>query len=165
MDITGIASGAYGLGGGSGAASQELGKDSFMRLLVSQLQNQDPINPQSNEDFIAQLAQFSSLEQMENLNDAFLGMAAMQQSTALIGQLEAASSLIGKSVQYYDPQTGELASGSIDSVRLEDSVAMLNIDGQSVPLSYLHEINGEPSDPPTGDDGGETDEGDQDQEA
>jgi len=150
MDITGIASGAYGLGGGQGHASQELGKDSFMRLLVSQLQNQDPINPQSNEDFIAQLAQFSSLEQMENLNDAFLGMAAMQQSTALIGQLEAASNLIGKSVEYYDPQTGELTSGVIDSVRVQDSVAMLNIDGESVPLSYLHEIKGDAGDPPVG---------------
>jgi flagellar basal-body rod modification protein FlgD len=161
MDISGIASGAYGLGGGQGHASQELGKDSFMRLLVSQLQNQDPMSPQSNEDFIAQLAQFSSLEQMENLNDAFLGMAAMQQSTALIGQLEAASNLIGKTVDYFDPTTGELTTGEIDSVRVEDSVAMLNIDGQSVPLSYLYEINGEAGDPPAGDGGDSQDEGDQ----
>lgn len=48
--------------------SSELGKDTFLRLLTTQLQNQDPTNPMSNEDFIAQLAQFSSLEQLQGVN-------------------------------------------------------------------------------------------------
>ena len=73
MDIAGITSGTSGIGQSTGYASQELGKDAFMQLLVSQMQNQDPINPQSNEDFIAQLAQFSSLEQMQEVNDNLIG--------------------------------------------------------------------------------------------
>jgi len=51
------------------AAVSELGADVFLRLLVTQLQNQDPTNPTQNEDFIAQLAQFSTLEQTTNTND------------------------------------------------------------------------------------------------
>jgi len=50
------------------AGSDELDKDTFLRLLTTQLQNQDPLNPMANEDFIAQLAQFSSLEQLQGVN-------------------------------------------------------------------------------------------------
>lgn len=52
----------------STTGSDELDKDTFLRLLTTQLQNQDPLNPMANEDFIAQLAQFSSLEQLQGVN-------------------------------------------------------------------------------------------------
>jgi len=49
----------------------DLDKDAFLRLLTTQLSNQDPLNPTEDREFIAQMAQFSSLEQMQNLNDTF----------------------------------------------------------------------------------------------
>lgn len=49
---------------------EAIGKDEFLKLLVSQLQNQDPMNPISNEQFITQLATFSSLEQLISINQA-----------------------------------------------------------------------------------------------
>ena len=52
-----------------------MGSDSFLKLLVVQLQNQDPTSPQSNTEFIAQLAQFSSLEQLTSINQAVTAMA------------------------------------------------------------------------------------------
>ena len=52
----------------SGASGvQQLGRDSFLRLLVTQLQHQDPMKPQADGEFIAQLAQFSSLEQLQQM--------------------------------------------------------------------------------------------------
>ena len=50
--------------------SNELGKDSFLQILVAQMANQDPLSPTSDTEFIAQMAQFSSLEQMQNMNSA-----------------------------------------------------------------------------------------------
>lgn len=65
--------------------TETLGQDAFLNLLTVQLQNQDPSNPVSNEDFIAQLAQFSSLEQLvaiqEKLDMVYLGIASMNNAT------------------------------------------------------------------------------------
>ncbi len=136
---------------------EELGKDAFMQLLVTQLQNQDPINPQSNEDFIAQLASFSSLEAQNNLNDSFLGLAILQQSNALMSQLTEGSSLIGQNVKYDDPTTGAAMEGTVDSIRIQDGIAVLNVGGTDVPLLHVTEVTG-PGEPPipeedSGDDG------------
>ena len=142
MDISGITASATPTSSVGQTPDQTLGKDAFMKLLVSQLQNQDPTNPQSNEDFIAQLAQFSSLEQMTQLNDAFLGLAVLQQSNALMSQLTDSSALIGQTVAYTDQATGAELSGTVDSVKIEEGLAVLNIDGADVPLFSVTEIIG-----------------------
>lgn len=72
--------------------SHELGKDDFLKLLITQLSNQDPTNPMENTEFISQMAQFSSLEQMTNMSTSFSKMASF------INSSEAASTL-GKTVE------------------------------------------------------------------
>jgi flagellar basal-body rod modification protein FlgD len=71
-----------------------LGKDAFLKLLVVQLQNQDPLNPLDDKEFIAQLAQFSSLEQMTNISD---GIKSLTDKTAQQDMLSAVN-YIGKDV-------------------------------------------------------------------
>jgi flagellar basal-body rod modification protein FlgD len=129
----------------AGVQSSELGKDAFMKLLVTQIRNQDPLQPTDNQDFIAQLAQFSTLEQTQALNDNIVGLAVLQQSNALLAQLTSSSALIGQSVTYLDPESGEGLEGTVSSVKIEDGLAVLNIDGKSVPLVNVVEVNGMPA--------------------
>ncbi len=99
LDLSNNISGLQGsaaLGGGGAAPANDLDKDAFLKLLIAQLNNQDPLSPMKNEEFVAQLAQFSSLEQMQQINsnlaqsiDAdFLLNQAMNNSlvTTLIGK-------------------------------------------------------------------------------
>ena len=81
----------------TGAISSDLGRDQFLQLLVAQLRNQDPLEPVNNENFIAQLAQFSTLEGIENLNASFSDVLALQnltQGANLIGRTATFLSLI-----------------------------------------------------------------------
>jgi flagellar basal-body rod modification protein FlgD len=143
MVIQGIgASEPVTLGDEKPTNAQGLGKDAFMTLLVQQLKNQDPLSPTDNQAFIAQLAEFSSLEEMQELNQNIVGLAVLQQSNALMSQLTDSSALIGKTVVYEDPQGGDPLEGVVDSVKLEDGLAILVIDGQDVPLVNVTEVTG-----------------------
>ena len=81
----------------SRAVSNELGKDAFLRLLIAQLQNQDPLNPMDDREFIAQMAQFSALEQMTNMNKTLENMASLDKYSAV--------SYVGKTIlfEYENP--------------------------------------------------------------
>ena len=146
------------LGGGTGTGAtgdaSSLGKDAFLQLLVSQMKNQDPMAPTDNQAFIAQLAQFSSLEQMQKVNDNLLGLAVLQQSNALMSQLTQSSGLIGKDVRYVDPSTNEEAVGTVSTVKIQDGLAVLNIDGNDVPLGNVTEVLGAPVTTDTNTNGG-----------
>jgi len=118
----------------------QMGKEAFMKLLVQQLKNQDPLSPMDNDKFIAQLTQLSSLEGIQNLNENMVGLAVLQQGNALMSQLTQSSALIGKDVTYFNPETGEENTGSVQSVKIEEGTAVLNIDGIDVPLGSIMEI-------------------------
>lgn len=81
--------------------SNDLGKDAFLRLLVAQLQNQDPTNPQENGEFIAQLAQFSQLEESQKMSQSFQQFSDAFQST----QHLQATSLVGRPVHVQSDTT------------------------------------------------------------
>ena len=82
-----------------GASKSVLGKDDFMRLMIEQLKNQDPLNPTDSSEYSAQLAQFSSLEQLTNINDAInQSIDANNLLTQTINNTLAAT-LIGKSIK------------------------------------------------------------------
>lgn len=76
--------------------SDVLGKDDFLKILMTQLQNQDPMNPMEDKDFIAQMATFTSLEQMTNMNKTMEKFVNSQTGDLLLKY----SSMIGKEVEY-----------------------------------------------------------------
>ncbi|MCV4290506.1 flagellar hook assembly protein FlgD [Pseudomonas capsici] len=76
------------------SSGEALGKDAFLQLLVTQMKNQNPLDPQDNTQFVAQLAQFSSLESMQNLTSTVDSIATSYKSS----QALQASSLVGRSV-------------------------------------------------------------------
>src|SRR5690625_3576520 len=90
------------------AKGDDLGKNEFLQLLVAQLNNQDPLAPQENGEFIAQLAQFSTVEGIEKMNGSMDAMVSGFQSS----QALQASSLVGRTVviqgeqAMVDTQTG-----------------------------------------------------------
>lgn len=149
--IEGISSTDPIFGAPAGTAPQELGRDAFMSLLIAQLQHQDPLQPTSNDEFIAQLAQFSALEELQAVNENLVGLALLQQSNALMSQLTNSSALIGHNVRFADPLTGEERVGTVSSVRIVDGLATLHIDGEDVPLASVTEVLGEPPEPPASD--------------
>ena len=88
------------------AANDELGQDAFLRLMIAQLNNQDPLNPQENGEFISQLAQFSSVEGITNVNTSINTLVDEVRSSRTLE----ASSLVGRTVEI-DGNTGRLVPG------------------------------------------------------
>lgn len=109
----------------------ELDRDAFLRLLITQLKNQDPLNPMKDQEFIAQLATFSSLEQLNNLNK---GMDKMT-SQAMQQNLLTAVSMIGREVATTDGRRG-----IVSSVVTADNDIRLRVGEDSVSLSTIKEI-------------------------
>jgi flagellar basal-body rod modification protein FlgD len=105
--------------------SSDLGKQDFLELLVTQLQHQDPLQPMEDKDFIAQMAQFSSLEQMQNMNNSVAVSSAI--------------SLIGKTVSWMDDK-GVGQSGKATSVMIVNSKPQLMIGTTAIDLDKITNI-------------------------
>jgi flagellar basal-body rod modification protein FlgD len=104
--------------------NSELDRQAFLNLLMTQLKFQDPLNPMDDRDFMAQMAQFSALEQMTNLNQTF--------------ERSQAFAMIGKTVEFSfrHPQSGEWIDdrGTVIAVTTQGSEAFLLVNGMDVPL-------------------------------
>ena len=93
----------------------DLGKDAFLRLLTIQLQYQDPMDPVANEDFVAQLAQFSSLESLQNIDQTLTSNQSTEATAGVQAAVEGntAVSLIGKGVEIPSDVVNYTGSGSV----------------------------------------------------
>lgn len=117
--------------------NDSLGKDDFLKLLIAQMQNQDPLNPTDNKDSIAQLAQFSSLEQMNNIAAS---MDALSSSMSFFSQQSAltqGSAMIGKWVSGVDTDGKTVIEGTVEAVKWLDGDPKLQVrkeDGTLVDL-------------------------------
>lgn len=118
---------------GNRQTSQALGKDDFLKLLITQLQNQDPTNPMEDTQFIAQMAQFSSLEQMTNMNESFGKMAVMLNSSN-------ASASIGRTVELDLGDT--TARGIVEAATLGENPQVM-VNGMYYDMNKIKAVYGE----------------------
>ena len=114
----------------SSSSSNELGKDAFIQLLVTQMKYQDPLNPMDNQEMLAQLAQFTALEQMMNVAQA--------------SQKQLANGMVGKYVEYLytDSATGATSyqTGKVDYVKITGDTPVLGIGDIEVSLDDVQQV-------------------------
>lgn len=113
-------------------AKQDLGKDDFLTLLITQLQNQDPTSPMENSEFIAQMAQFSSLEQMTNMSTEFTKLASMMSNS------EAVSS-IGQVVEI---NTGDSTVQGVVEAATRGTNPQIKVNGSYYNMDQINTIYG-----------------------
>lgn len=123
---------------------KELGKDQFLQILVTQLRNQDPMQPMQDKEFIAQMASFSSLEQMMNMSKA---MTALQQSAGL------SAGLIGMEISWtettnssvHNVGTGESSvvsrNGIVESIVWRDGVQFAKVGTSEVKVDEILSVS------------------------
>ena len=105
-------------GSGSAAQSSNIGIQDFLKILTAQLNNQDPLKPVDNQEFVAQIAQFATLEQSRQLNDKIDNMLLVQSSTQSIG-------LLGKTVDVNI--NGVMMSGRVTALALDSGQPLLTV--------------------------------------
>lgn len=107
------------------SGSNELGKNEFMKLMIAQMENQNPLEPQDNGAFISQLAEFSSLEEMQRISSSVNNFSTQFQSS----QALQASAMVGRTVLVPASESPLDANGSISGiVDLQESTSSLSID-------------------------------------
>ncbi|PKM49844.1 MAG: flagellar hook capping protein [Firmicutes bacterium HGW-Firmicutes-7] len=121
----------YGLSENTKTKSNDLGKDAFLNLLVTQMRYQDPLNPTSDKDFLAQMAQFSSLEQMQNLNTS----TQLSQGYALIGKL------VEGTIINQTTMESKTITGFVDGVNYKSGKTYLVVNDQEILLDQVSKVS------------------------
>lgn len=120
---------------GDRGAEEELGKSAFLELMIAQISNQDPLEPAKNEAFIAQLAQFSSVEGIQNLNESMDGLVTSMRSSMTMD----AAGLVGRNVLIPTYQTALNTQGGIGgAIDIDATVSDLTLQVQNSQGQVVH---------------------------
>ncbi|MBH0229276.1 flagellar hook assembly protein FlgD [Halobacillus yeomjeoni] len=126
-----------------GSTNSSLGKDDFLKILMAQIQNQNPLDPMKDKEFVSQMTQFSSLEQMTNMSQSFQAYTKSQSLPPIIQY----SSLIGKEITY--PVEGEgdgteegFKSGIVQSVKQKEGKTAVELpSGETIPVEQITKVS------------------------
>lgn len=116
-----------------------IGQDQFLQLLVAQLQNQDPLDPVSDREFIAQLATFSQLQQTTNVNTNLGALNASFAQMLALQQLTQGADLVGKTVDFARAD-GTTGSGRVESLNVENGNYLLKIGNDTIDLGQVRTV-------------------------
>lgn len=113
-----------------------LGKDDFLKILIAQLQNQDPLNPMEDKEFISQMASFSSLEQMTNMNTQLSNFVQVQVNDGILKYSE----MIGKQVEW-STEDGAAETGIVKSIKQSGADIILEMqNGKEIPSALITKV-------------------------
>ncbi len=119
-----------------------LGKDAFLQMLVTKLKYQDPLNPMTDDNFSSTMAQYSTVEQLTNLNSTFgTSIDALNKnmvSLLLMQNTSQAAAIIGKNVTI--DNNGVTVTGTVDTVKFVDGQPKLMVNGNEYGLETVTEI-------------------------
>jgi len=120
-----------------GVASASQQRLDFMKLLVAEMQNQNPLEPMDNQQMSAQLAQFSQLEQselmnknLETMNGTVGKMNSSFQAAMLVAEVDYARSLLGQEVTFYNADREQTLRGKVEEVRFADGHPVLSVQAK-----------------------------------
>jgi flagellar basal-body rod modification protein FlgD len=123
--------------------TNELGRDAFLELMITQMENQNPLDPQTNSEFVAQLAQFSSVEGLDKLNASMNKMASSFETSLQSTQALQASSMVGREVKV-NTNRGQLTDDGVVSGTIQMpfstghlSLNIYDVNGQLVSTDVL----------------------------
>lgn len=114
-------------------ALQKITPDDFLKMLITQLQNQDPMNPTSSDQILQQISEIDNIQTTMTLSSSLNSVAADQ-------GFQTASALIGKNVQGID-SSGNPVSGAVDSANFNNGAATLNVGNQTMSLSGISSVS------------------------
>jgi flagellar basal-body rod modification protein FlgD len=120
-------------------ASNALGKDAFLKILVTQMKNQNPLEPLKDTEFIGQMAQFSSLEQLTNINTAMTQFIGTQSNSSLTDHAD----LIGNTVYWEQQVNGKLESGegTVKALSLKNGELQVELENDvKIPMDAINRI-------------------------
>lgn len=120
--------------------TQDMGKEEFITLLITQLKNQDPFEPVENSEFISQLAQFTSLQEAEDTNANLQLLAEYQRQSFQLMSLTEGASLIGKEVTYYEPVSETQLVGTVEGLQVAGGRVYLQIGDNAIPMELIMEV-------------------------
>ena len=133
MQVTSTTNAATTAAAASTAVEQTMGKDAFLKLLITQIRYQDPMKPMEDREFIAQLAQFSSLEQMQQMNTGFAAFQLMSLTTQALA-------LVGRQVTAQVPGEANPITGTVDAVTFKDGQPLLLVGDREIELGYVTQV-------------------------
>ena len=113
-------------------ATNDLGKDAFLKLLIAELSNQDPLNPMEDREFISQMATFSSLEQMQNMNSTLNSIAEVNKFSA--------ANYVGKAVAFTNDD-GKQVAAPVNAVWFDNGKTILDTTEGEIALEKVEGIS------------------------
>ena len=121
--------------------NNSLSKEDFLQLLLCQLKQQDPLEPVSNTEFLAQMSQLTSVETLQDLNKKMEQLVTLQQLAWEQQEIAYSASLLGRIVEAVNPENGKVVTGKVLGFYQDNGTIYLQLDNKAVPMYWVNKVS------------------------